>query len=176
MMRLEKITLSLLSLIALTSVKLVHGDGFTDESCPDELATYEACAINNMAACKGECEHEPEFTEEVFVALMTDPSFMCEWLNEAYCAVHHCCNICLKEATAYLDCQAKELAENGTCNFSCDDDNGDAGNDAKDNGGTTDNNDGNGGAGVGQSSSGSLCLATLTIWTSAIIFVGYTLS
>jgi hypothetical protein len=176
MLRLTKTAFSLLSLIVLASVNsVVQGDGFTDESCPNELAAYEACATNNMAACKNDCEHEPEFTEEVFVALMTDPSFMCEWLNEAYCAVHHCCNMCLNEATAYLDCQAKELAEDGTCEFSCAD-SGDAMDDAKDNGGTTDNNDGSGGDGVGQSSSGSLSLLRVTMWTSAVVFVGYTMS
>jgi hypothetical protein len=175
MMRLKKITLSLLSFMALASVNSVHGDGFTDESCPNELAEYEACAIDNMAACKGECEQEPEFTEEVFVALMTDPSFICEWLNEAYCAVHHCCNICLNEATAYLDCQAKELAEDGTCDFACAD-KGDAVHDPSDNGGPTDDNDDNGGTGVGQSSSGNLSLARVTVWTSAVMFVGNILS
>ena len=154
------------------SVNTVHGDGTSDDSCPTELAAYEECVMSNQAVCDSECEQEPEFTEEVFASLMTDPSFLCQWLNEGLCAVQQCCNVCNKEANAYLSCLAKEFSEDGTCVFTCTDNGGvvDDGSDS-DGGGGNVGADADAGDGVGEGSSASFTLSTMTVWAGLVMVV-----
>ncbi|GAX15584.1 hypothetical protein FisN_3Hh053 [Fistulifera solaris] len=191
--------LSLLSLLLFASVNtVVRGDGtVNDDSCPNELAAYEACALSKQNICESECQgvdQNPEWTEEQILNMLEDPNFLCNWFNEIFCAIQQCCNACQAEANAYFGCVASQTTEDGTCSFVCDD-NGGAVDDGNDNEGTVDDgndsgavdggsdggavDDGsdNGGTGTdtgaGGGSSASFTVSTTTLWTGAVMFVGY---
>jgi hypothetical protein len=195
----HKPILSLLSLVLLASVNtVVRGDGtVNDDSCPNEFAAYEACALSNQNVCEAACENvnqDPDLTEEQILNMLTDPNFLCNWFNDVFCAIQQCCNACQAEANAYFGCVASQTTEDGTCSFVCTD-NGGTVDDGSDNEGTVDDgsdsgavddgtdggavDDGsdNGGTGTdtgaGGGSSASPTASTVSLWTGAVMFVGY---
>ncbi len=159
-----KSILSLVSLALLLSVVgRVQGDGTMDESCPNELAAYQGCANSNQATCETACENvnveEPNLSAEDMLSMMTDPNFICNWLNDLMCSIQQCCNPCIIQANAYFACVAAESSENGSCSLVCSDgdgSNGDSGtvddgsdgavDDGSDTGGAVEGGSDNGGA------------------------------
>lgn len=178
----------LLSLISILYIKAARGDGTTDDACLNEMAAYQACAINSQY-CDSGCEsvnQDPEFTEEEILAMITDPNFMCKWFNELFCEIQNCCDACNNEANAYFSCLAKESTEDGTCEFTCTNNNGgtvdnggDTAVDSNGNGGTVDQSpldDGNevvDEAGTDNDSSARNSMSAMSVWIGGVVIVVY---
>ncbi len=75
-----------------------------DSTCPDELAIYSQCVLDNPLYCFPTCVEIDVSIQPDDLKYLMDPSIPCDLMKLSSCAMRDCCKKCLAEEDIYWSC------------------------------------------------------------------------